>query len=159
MLSLNLLPGLLSHKQAEGILKYTHNDAIQCLSYNPVTQQLASATGSDVGLWSPEQKSVAKHKVWHLELWHLLVTVRAGNELGIQFEVQGLGAGGSGQPGNGRVRHWGGTALCRDSLVGRNLPATHGEGPQPLAPSLAGAQAQRGGAVSGRRASSRRDGN
>ena len=49
--------------QAEGILKYTHNDAIQCMSYNPVTQQLASATASDVGLWSPEQKSVAKHKV------------------------------------------------------------------------------------------------
>ncbi|KAG2430302.1 hypothetical protein HYH02_013779 [Chlamydomonas schloesseri] len=49
--------------KAEGILKYTHNDAIQCLSYNPVTQQLASATASDVGLWSPEQKSVAKHKV------------------------------------------------------------------------------------------------
>lgn len=49
--------------QAEGILKYTHNDSIQALSYNPVTQQLASATASDVGLWSPEQKSVAKHKV------------------------------------------------------------------------------------------------
>uniref|UniRef100_A0A7S0VDQ0 Intraflagellar transport protein 122 homolog n=1 Tax=Polytomella parva TaxID=51329 RepID=A0A7S0VDQ0_9CHLO len=49
--------------KAEGILKYTHNDSIQCLSYNPVTQQLASATASDVGLWSPEQKSVAKHKI------------------------------------------------------------------------------------------------
>lgn len=49
--------------KAEGILKYTHNDSIQALSYNPVTQQLASVTGADVGLWSPEQKSVAKHKV------------------------------------------------------------------------------------------------
>jgi hypothetical protein len=49
--------------QAEGILKYTHNDSIQCLDYNPVTQQLASGTASDLGLWSPEQKSVAKHKV------------------------------------------------------------------------------------------------
>ena len=49
--------------KAEGILKYSHNDAIQCLSYNSVTQQLASATASDFGLWSPEQKSVAKHKV------------------------------------------------------------------------------------------------
>lgn len=49
--------------KAEGILKYTHNDSIQSLSYNPLTQQLASATSSDVGLWSPEQKSVAKHKV------------------------------------------------------------------------------------------------
>jgi intraflagellar transport protein 122 len=49
--------------KAEGILKYTHNDSIQCMAYNPLTQQLASATSSDVGLWSPEQKSVAKHKV------------------------------------------------------------------------------------------------
>jgi WD40 repeat protein len=49
--------------QCEGILKYSHNDSIQCLSYNPVTQQLASATSSDFGLWSPEQKSVQKHKV------------------------------------------------------------------------------------------------
>jgi hypothetical protein len=48
--------------QAEGILKYTHSDSIQCLAYNPVTQQLASGTASDVGLWSPEQKAVAKHK-------------------------------------------------------------------------------------------------
>jgi len=51
-----------THK-AEGILKYSHNDAVQALAYNPVTQQLASATASDFGLWSPEQKSVAKHKV------------------------------------------------------------------------------------------------
>jgi len=51
-----------THK-AEGILKYSHNEAIQCLEYNPVTQQLASATAADFGLWSPEQKSVAKHKV------------------------------------------------------------------------------------------------
>jgi len=49
--------------KAEGILKYSHNDAIQCLAYNGVTQQLASGTASDFGLWSPEQKSVAKHKV------------------------------------------------------------------------------------------------
>ncbi|XP_046555893.1 intraflagellar transport protein 122 homolog [Haliotis rubra] len=47
----------------EGILKYTHNDAIQCMSYNPVTHQLASCAVSDFGLWSPEQKSVSKHKV------------------------------------------------------------------------------------------------
>ena len=47
----------------EGILKYTHNDAIQCLAYNPVNQMLASCAVSDFGLWSPEQKSVAKHKV------------------------------------------------------------------------------------------------
>lgn len=49
--------------KCEGILKYSHSDSIQCLSYNPVTQQLASATASDFGLWSPEQKSVQKFKV------------------------------------------------------------------------------------------------
>ncbi|KAJ8301312.1 hypothetical protein KUTeg_021173 [Tegillarca granosa] len=47
----------------EGILKYTHNDAIQCLSYNPMTHQLASCAVTDFGLWSPEQKNVSKHKV------------------------------------------------------------------------------------------------
>jgi hypothetical protein len=49
--------------QAEGILKYCHNDPIQKLAYNPVTQHLASATCADFGLWSPEKKSVAKTKV------------------------------------------------------------------------------------------------
>uniref|UniRef100_A0A8C9KTW3 Intraflagellar transport protein 122 homolog n=1 Tax=Panthera tigris altaica TaxID=74533 RepID=A0A8C9KTW3_PANTA len=39
-----------------------HNDSIQCVSYNPVTHQLASCSSSDFGLWSPEQKSVSKHK-------------------------------------------------------------------------------------------------
>ena len=47
----------------EGILKYSHNDAIQCLAYNPVSHQLASCAHSDFGLWSGEQKSVQKHKV------------------------------------------------------------------------------------------------
>eukprot|EP00912_Choanoflagellata_sp_UC4_P002284 UC4_evm1s1441 len=35
----------------EGKLKYTHSDAIQCLAYNPQTEQLASCTKSDFGLW------------------------------------------------------------------------------------------------------------
>uniref|UniRef100_A0A8C9W960 Intraflagellar transport protein 122 homolog n=1 Tax=Scleropages formosus TaxID=113540 RepID=A0A8C9W960_SCLFO len=48
----------------EGILKYTHNDSIQCVAYNPVTHQLASCSSGDFGLWSPEQKSVSKHKRW-----------------------------------------------------------------------------------------------
>ena len=42
----------------EGILKYSHNDSIQCLSYNPVSHQLASCAVSDLGLWSPQQKAV-----------------------------------------------------------------------------------------------------
>ncbi|CAM6125866.1 unnamed protein product [Calypogeia fissa] len=50
-----------THK-AEGILKYSHGDSIQCLSYNPVTQQLASGTANDFGIWSPEQKAVSKHR-------------------------------------------------------------------------------------------------
>lgn len=33
------------------------------MAYNPATHQLVSCTASDFGLWSPEEKSVAKHKV------------------------------------------------------------------------------------------------
>ncbi|XP_067933831.1 intraflagellar transport protein 122 homolog isoform X2 [Watersipora subatra] len=47
----------------EGILKYTHNDAIQCLDYNPISHQLASCAITDFGLWSQEQKSVNKTKI------------------------------------------------------------------------------------------------
>ena len=83
--------------KAEGILKYSHSDSIQCLAYNPVTQQLASVTAWDFGLWSPEQKSVSKHKVtskvlscaWtndgqHLALGHfngvISIRTKAGDE-------------------------------------------------------------------------------
>lgn len=53
--------------QAEGVVKYNHNDSVQVLAYNPLSQQLASGTASDFGLWSPELKHVAKHKVSCLE--------------------------------------------------------------------------------------------
>lgn len=49
--------------QAEGVVKYNHNDSVQVLAYNPLSQQLASGTASDFGLWSPELKHVAKHQV------------------------------------------------------------------------------------------------
>ncbi|KAL0036626.1 hypothetical protein WJX79_003303 [Trebouxia sp. C0005] len=49
--------------KAEGVVKYNHNDSVQVLAYNPLSQQLASGTASDFGLWSPELKHVAKHKV------------------------------------------------------------------------------------------------
>eukprot|EP01029_Cantina_marsupialis_P016814 TRINITY_DN3769_c0_g7_i4.p1 TRINITY_DN3769_c0_g7~~TRINITY_DN3769_c0_g7_i4.p1 ORF type:complete len:1210 (+),score=352.21 TRINITY_DN3769_c0_g7_i4:102-3731(+) len=49
--------------KGEGILSYDHSDPIQSLCYNPVTQQLASCTKSDFGLWSPEQTLVTKVKV------------------------------------------------------------------------------------------------
>ncbi|KAJ3091116.1 hypothetical protein HK102_001633 [Quaeritorhiza haematococci] len=47
----------------EGLLKYSHNDPIQALAHNPVTGQVVSCTSNDFGLWSAEQKTVAKHKV------------------------------------------------------------------------------------------------
>lgn len=47
----------------EGILKYSHNDSIQCLAYNPTCSLLASCAVTDFGLWTPEQKSVQKYKV------------------------------------------------------------------------------------------------
>ena len=49
--------------RGEGVLRYAHGDAIQTLAYNPATHQLASGTASDLGLWSPEQKAVTKHRV------------------------------------------------------------------------------------------------
>jgi len=49
--------------EADGLLKYAHNDAIQKLSFNPVTSQLVSCSVHDFGLWSPAAKSVKKHKV------------------------------------------------------------------------------------------------
>ncbi|KAG5666409.1 hypothetical protein PVAND_014438 [Polypedilum vanderplanki] len=51
-----------THK-LEGILKYSHNDGIQCLEFNPVTHQLASCTISDFAYWSSEQKNVQKYKI------------------------------------------------------------------------------------------------
>ena len=33
----------------DGHLKYTHSDSVQCISYNPVSQQLLSCTATEVG--------------------------------------------------------------------------------------------------------------
>ncbi len=49
--------------KGEGIVKYSHNDSIQCLAYNPITQQLASGAISDFALWAPESKNVVRNKV------------------------------------------------------------------------------------------------
>ncbi|XP_076277313.1 intraflagellar transport protein Oseg1 isoform X1 [Lasioglossum baleicum] len=46
----------------EGILKYSHNEAIQAMQFNPVSHQLLSCSLSDFAFWSPEQKAVMKHK-------------------------------------------------------------------------------------------------
>lgn len=42
---------------------FRHGESIQCLAYNPQSQQLASCSSNDFGLWSPEKKSVDKNKV------------------------------------------------------------------------------------------------
>ena len=49
--------------KAEGILKYSHNESVQRVCYNPKTDSLASCTNCDFGLWSPSQKAVAKYKL------------------------------------------------------------------------------------------------
>lgn len=51
------------NSKLEGILKYSHSDAIQCLAYNPLSHQLASCALSDFAFWSTDQKAVQKHKV------------------------------------------------------------------------------------------------
>jgi intraflagellar transport protein 122 len=45
------------------LLKFTHTTTIQALAYNSVTQQLASGSEVDFGLWSPEVRSVPKRPV------------------------------------------------------------------------------------------------
>lgn len=47
----------------DGLLKYSHSDAIQCLAFNPLSHQLVSCAISDFAFWSTEQKAVQKHKV------------------------------------------------------------------------------------------------
>ncbi|XP_014246043.1 intraflagellar transport protein 122 homolog [Cimex lectularius] len=46
----------------EGVLKYSHGDAVQCLRFNPISTHLASCGGSELVLWSPEFKSIQKYK-------------------------------------------------------------------------------------------------
>ncbi|KAI5641398.1 hypothetical protein NE865_06436 [Phthorimaea operculella] len=47
----------------EGVLKYSHSEAIQCLAYNPVTMHLASCAISDFAFWSADVKAVQKYRV------------------------------------------------------------------------------------------------
>ncbi|XP_037937685.1 intraflagellar transport protein 122 homolog [Teleopsis dalmanni] len=49
--------------QLEGLLKYAHGDAVQCMSFNPVSHHLASCSNSDFAFWSTDQKGVQKYKI------------------------------------------------------------------------------------------------
>ncbi|GBP32902.1 Intraflagellar transport protein 122 homolog [Eumeta japonica] len=70
----------------EGILKYSHSEAIQCVAYNPVTFQLASCAASDFAFWSSEVKAVQKYRVagritccaWATSGHHLAVGLASG---------------------------------------------------------------------------------
>eukprot|EP00761_Pharyngomonas_kirbyi_P010486 gb/GECH01010506.1/.p1 GENE.gb/GECH01010506.1/~~gb/GECH01010506.1/.p1 ORF type:complete len:1200 (+),score=262.07 gb/GECH01010506.1/:1-3600(+) len=46
-----------------GKLKYTHNDSIQCVKFNPVSVSLLSCSSNDFGIWSSESDVVPKTKV------------------------------------------------------------------------------------------------
>ncbi|KAG7202395.1 hypothetical protein KM043_018711, partial [Ampulex compressa] len=46
----------------EGILKYSHNEAVQAMEFNPVSHQLLSCALSGIAFCSPEQKAIQKHK-------------------------------------------------------------------------------------------------
>nr|CAG4716983.1 unnamed protein product [Naegleria fowleri] len=47
----------------EGKLKYSHNDSIQCVAFNPSTNQLLSCACSDFAIWSQDEKEIQKTKV------------------------------------------------------------------------------------------------
>jgi intraflagellar transport protein 122 len=48
--------------EGQGLLKYTHNDKIQALSFNPVLNSLASCSSIDFGIWMSDGQSVNKTK-------------------------------------------------------------------------------------------------
>lgn len=50
------------NNKLEGVLKYTHGDAIQCLAFNPLTNHLASCAITDFGFLIEDQKACQKYK-------------------------------------------------------------------------------------------------
>ncbi|XP_028174719.1 GTPase-activating protein CdGAPr-like [Ostrinia furnacalis] len=70
----------------EGVLKYSHGDAIQCLTYNPVTMHLASCAISDFAFWSADVKAVQKFRLsgritscsWSPNGQHLAIGLASG---------------------------------------------------------------------------------
>lgn len=53
---------VLWHGARNNVFTNRHNDAIQCLEFNPVTNVLVSCTSCDFFFWSVEEKSVKKCK-------------------------------------------------------------------------------------------------
>ncbi|KAJ6643007.1 Intraflagellar transport protein 122 like [Pseudolycoriella hygida] len=47
----------------DGLLKYTHNDSVLCLAFNPVSHALASCSTNDLAFWAADQKAIQKHKL------------------------------------------------------------------------------------------------
>jgi intraflagellar transport protein 122 len=41
----------------------SHNEAVQSMQFNPISNQLLSCSLSDFALWSTEQKAVQKYKL------------------------------------------------------------------------------------------------
>lgn len=46
----------------EGLVKYSHSSAVRALSFNPMSNQLSSASMSEIGVWSFDQRAVDKIK-------------------------------------------------------------------------------------------------
>ncbi|VVD05909.1 unnamed protein product [Leptidea sinapis] len=74
------------NSKMEGILKYSHSEAVQCLAYNPVTFHLASCALSDFAFWSTDVKAVQKYRVsgritccaWSANGQHLAIGLASG---------------------------------------------------------------------------------
>lgn len=89
----------------EGILKYSHNEAVQSMQFNPISHQLLSCSLSDIALWSSEQKAVQKYKsggrvnscAWTVDGQYMALGLAAGyvsirNKSGIERQrIDGTG--------------------------------------------------------------------
>jgi WD40 repeat protein len=49
--------------EGKGILKYNHESPVEVVSFNPISDLLASCASNDFGFWSSDTSKVSKHKV------------------------------------------------------------------------------------------------
>ena len=49
--------------QGKGVLKYTHNESVQVVKFNPALDLLVSCSNADFGFWSSKQNGVGKYGV------------------------------------------------------------------------------------------------